>query len=347
MKLKSSLFLFPYFIFYLLISCVFRSAGVPGRVAHVAGTEARPPEGVVMAEEKSNEGYITVDDGTRLFFKKIGSGPKVVIIPNGFYFLDDFARFSAGRTLIFYDVRNRGLSDTVTDPAKLSRGILQDVDDLDAVRRHFQLEQLDLIGHSYIGLMVGLYAMKYPKHPNRIVMIGPAPYDANKEYPPELTNTDGVLQEVFAKLGQLQQELANENPEERCNKVWSVLRRIYVADAADAEKINFGRCELPNERNMMTYWTKTILPSIQNLRLADSDFAKAQALMLIIHGTRDRSSAYGGGRDWARMFSNARLLTLENVAHAPWIEAPEKVFPAIETFLAGAWPENTERISSR
>ena len=60
-----------------------------------------------------------------------------MIIPNGFCFLEDFRHLGEWRTLIFYDVRNRGRSETVTDPAKLARGIQQDVDDLDAVRRHF------------------------------------------------------------------------------------------------------------------------------------------------------------------------------------------------------------------
>jgi pimeloyl-ACP methyl ester carboxylesterase len=36
---------------------------------------------------------------------------------------------------------------------------------------------------------------------------------------------------------------------------------------------------------------------------------------------------------------DARLVTVENAAHAPWIEAPELAFASIQTFLDGAWPE--------
>ena len=118
------------------------------------------------------EGYVTTDDGVRLWFQTVGSGPQVVVLPNGFHLLEDFSCLAPGRTLVFYDVRNRGRSDTVTDPALLERGIHNDVDDLDAVRRHFGLDRLVLIGHSYMGLMVILYAMKYPAHVDRIVQIG-------------------------------------------------------------------------------------------------------------------------------------------------------------------------------
>ena len=97
---------------------------------------------------RPSEGYVATEDGVRLFFQKVGSGVQTVIIPNGIYLFDDFKRFADGRTLIFYDLRNRGRSDTVGDGAKLARGIHHDVDDLDAVRRHFGVSRVDAIGHS-------------------------------------------------------------------------------------------------------------------------------------------------------------------------------------------------------
>jgi hypothetical protein len=56
--------------------------------------------------------------------------------------------------------------------------------------------------------------------------------------------------------------------------------------------------------------------------------------------------AHGGGREWASTLPNARLLTVENAAHAPWIEAPDLVFGSMSTFLDGAWPEARKRSGS-
>jgi hypothetical protein len=39
-------------------------------------------------------------------------------------------------------------------------------------------------------------------------------------------------------------------------------------------------------------------------------------------------------------------VTIEDAAHAPWIEAPERVFGAIGTFLDGSWPEGSEKVES-
>jgi pimeloyl-ACP methyl ester carboxylesterase len=220
--------------------------------------------------------------------------------------LQDFKRFAGERTLVFYDVRNRGRSDPVTDEAKLSRGILQDVDDLETIRRHFGLTEMTLIGHSYIGLMLALYAKMHPAHVERAVQIGPMQSDMSKQYPAHLTGADATLKEVFSKIAQLQKERApDEDPEEACKKFWSVLRVIYVTDPANADKIDWGRCDLPNERNLWNYFNTIILPSVQSLKLGVGAFANAKAPILIIHGTRDRSAPYGGARDWAMMLPNA------------------------------------------
>jgi proline iminopeptidase len=289
-------------------------------------------------------GYLTTEDGVRLFFQIVGDGPKAILIPNGFHLLDDFQNLSDGSTLIYYDLRNRGWSDSVSDPAKLAGGTHNDVDDLETVRRHFGISQVDVIGHSYVGLTMILYAMKYPEHVNRVVQIAPMQPHAGKQYPAHLTYADATLTEVFSKLGELQKERESVDPVEFCKKSWDVLRVIYISNPADAGRINWGRCELANERNFMRYWNESIFPSIKELKF--NDISKAQAPVLTIHGMKDRSAPYGGGREWAMMLPNARLLTIEDAGHAPWVESPELVFGAIREFLGGAWPGMGEKVTS-
>jgi len=40
---------------------------------------------------------------------------------------------------------------------------------------------------------------------------------------------------------------------------------IYLSNPADAGRINWGRCELGNERNFVKYWNGCVFPSIQEL----------------------------------------------------------------------------------
>jgi proline iminopeptidase len=295
---------------------------------------------------QSGEGYVTTADGVRLFFRRLGSGQQQVVIPNGLYLCDDFQPLIARRTFIYYDVRNRGRSGGVSDTSRLQRGIRNDVDDLEAVRQHFGIDRLTVIGHSYMGLMVILYALAHPAHLERVVQVGPMVPKPGTQYPAHLTGADATLREVFARLAQLQRERGTEDAQEFCRKVWSVLRLLYVVDPANAFRIDWGRCELENERNFMKYWSESLLPSIQSLRLGREELEKVKTPVLTIHGRRDRSAPYGGGREWAFLLPNARLVTVEDAGHAPWIEAPERVLGSIEAFLGGAWPETAQTVDA-
>jgi len=296
----------------------------------------------------TSEGYVTTEDGVRLFFQKMGSGPRTVVIPNAAYMFNDFKYLAADRTVIFYDLRNRGRSESVTDASKLKGGVLLDVEDLETIRRHFGIHPVDVIGHSYLGMVVALYAMKYSAHVNRVVQIGPVQPFLGKQYPTYLTGADPTMTEVSGKLAQLQKEGPSGDPKEFGRKIWSLMRLLYVTDPADADKITWAVADLPNESflNVMKHYSENLLPSMQSLNLTAEDIAKVQSPVLTIHGTRDRQAPYGGGREWALTLPDARLVTVENAAHLPWIESPEKVFGSIKTFLDGAWPDAAQQVTS-
>jgi proline iminopeptidase len=281
----------------------------------------------------SSEGYVTTEDGMRLFFTTLGTGPGTLLIPNGPPLIDDFLSLAVNRMLIFYDPRNRGLSDAAQDHSRAS-GIHHDVDDMEAVRRHFGLARIDLLGHSYLGLAVILFAMKYPTRVRRIVQIGAvAPIPAT-QYPPELSWTDDILTATLSELTELWKRPSTDDPELACRRLWSVLRRIYVVNPADVDKLDrWQRCHLPNERHAAEYAMETIIPSYISLALSASDVATVTMPVLTIHGRKDRSAPFGGGQDWANLLPNGRLLTIENAGHMPWIDAPSVVLPSIERFL--------------
>ena len=289
------------------------------------------------------ESYITTDDGVRLFVRQIGSGVSpVLVVPNAVWLLDDFAKLGDQRKVVFYDLRNRGHSDAVIDSAKLKHGVHHDVDDLEAVRKHIGAEQIDVLGHSYLGVMVILYAMKYPERVRRAVQIGAAPPDFSKQYPAHLTGDDATTQETRAKLAHLQ---ATSSPAELANPdgEWATLfRSLFVVNAKDAARVGAAAKYVPNERTAMKHIGENVMPSLFKLRLNQDQLAAVRATVLTIHGTRDRQAPYGGGIDWATLLPSARLLTVHDAAHLPWIEAPDKVLRAIDTFLKGEWPAEAE-----
>ena len=302
----------------------------------------------VDAFARSNEqGYVEVD-GTRLFYQKVGKGRQTVLVPLHLYMFEDFKHLAKDRTFIFYDVRNRGRSQSAADMSKVT--IQQDIEDLEALRRHFRIDKMSLIGESYVGLMVVMYAMKYPQHVERLIQIGAVPLKYGTAYPKELTANDPTPvpdPAESAKLDELyKQGYHATNPQDYCYKDWLVKRFSLVGDPADVGKLR-SVCHLANEWpvNLYKHFGSHFV-SVQKLEIPKEDVAKVTVPVLTIHGTRDRNAAYGAGREWAMLLPNARLLTVRDAAHFPWIDDPKLVFGSIQTFLAGRFPSAAEKPTS-
>jgi hypothetical protein len=78
-----------------------------GLVMNVTAAAAPSGAQAASASTKLEEGYVTTDDGTRLFYQKIGSGAQVVIIPLRLYVFEAFKQLGDLYTVIAYDTRGR------------------------------------------------------------------------------------------------------------------------------------------------------------------------------------------------------------------------------------------------
>jgi pimeloyl-ACP methyl ester carboxylesterase len=297
------------------------------------------------------EGYVSTDDGTRLFYQKTGRGSQVVIIPLRLYAFEAFKQLGDGFTVIAYDTRGRGRSDPIPDEQKAAKlSIHHDVADLERIRQHFNVQGSSLIGYSYLGLMIVMYGMEYPDRVERIVQLGPVPIKFGTEYPDNLTAKDEPRDPKL--LRELRRLRSEENyhvahPKEYCEKEWSYTRLGLVGNPGNADKVSASPCEMPNEWpiNLMKHFESSFA-SVQKLDIPKEKIAAVKVPVLTIHGTKDRNAPYGAGREWALTLPNARLLTIKGGAHQSFDEFREIVVPAVRRFLAGNWPEDVERVTA-
>lgn len=75
--------------------------------------------------------------------------------------------------LFFYDQRGSGYSDGADDPGAFTMRRM--VDDLELLRKRAALEQIDLMAHSFGGLVALHYALVYPERVRRLLLIEPEP----------------------------------------------------------------------------------------------------------------------------------------------------------------------------
>jgi pimeloyl-ACP methyl ester carboxylesterase len=307
-----------------------------------------PLYGQQAVPQRVESGFVTSSDGVRLYYEKVGSGSEVVILPGRLFTFPDFQRLAKGRTLIFYDMRNRGLSDAVTDFSKIS--LQHDIDDLEAVRAHFGIEKPDLIGFSYLGKIVVVYATQHPNHVNRIVQIGPVARKFGAKFPEGLLAGDENRVPDPAETKRMEtlynNGFAKDHPKEFCEMEWKIEQQRMVGDPVNAVRIP-SPCEMTNEWPVHLWpHFDPLLASDQALDIAKESVAKVKVPVLTIHGRKDRNAPYGGGREWDLLLPNARLITIDGAAHMSWVEFPEIVFPSIDLFLKGRWPSQAQPVKS-
>jgi len=314
-------------------------------------TSPKPREAVNESVDRLQEGFVVTSDGVHIFYQVVGNGLDTIVIPGRLFLIHTLQRLAPGHRLIFYDTRSRGKSDAVQDRKR--KTIMDDVRDMEAVRKHFAAEKITPIGYSYMGLLVMLYARDYPQYVARIVQLDPVPIKYDTKYPPGLSEdyTAALDPDGIKKLDQLQKQgFDRSHPQRYCELDWEVQRFALVGDSAHVDRLGVpktGLCDFENEWPVnLNSQFEASFASIQTIDLTSADLAKIAMPVLTVHGTKDRNAPYGGGREWAMKLPNARLLTVQGGAHQSFDEYPEIVIPAIDQFLKGGWPVSAEKVTN-
>lgn len=311
--------------------------------------EVAQPEPSARPASRLERGFLLTSDDVGLYYQKVGSGP-ALILPGRLFAFDDFRWLAdEGYTLVSYDMRGRGRSESLTETAELT--VHADVRDLEAVRRHFGVETFTAVGYSYLGLMVVLYALEHPERVDRIVQLGPVPIRFGTEYPAELTAERPHDEDVLTRLREARAEQMHlTHPREYCIDEWNLYSRVnLVGDPANVDAVPTAEfiCSMPNEWpvNLARHFEHSFV-SVQELDVPRARIRSLDLPVLTIHGRLDRNAPYGAGREWAMTLPEARLLTIERAAHQSFAEYPEIVRPAIRDFLEGRWPTESEEVVS-
>jgi proline iminopeptidase len=150
----------------LLHFALLLALSVPALAANAA------PAAPAAAVFPISEGYVDAD-GLFLYYKSIGRGTPLVIVHGGpgashDYFLPYLLPLARHRRLVFLDERGSGKSGKLDAPAGYT--VENMVEDVEAVRRALHLGRIDLLGHSFGGVLAQAYALKYPGNLRHLVL---------------------------------------------------------------------------------------------------------------------------------------------------------------------------------
>ena len=138
---------------------------------------------------KIQQGFVDAN-GVMIYYEEFGEGEPLMIVHGGpgashDYFLPYLLPLARHNRLIFIDERGSGKSEKLDDASQYTVGNM--VEDVEAVRTALGLGKMNLLGHSYGGVLAQAYAFKYQENLSHLILCSTFP-------------STSQMNEVFVKI---------------------------------------------------------------------------------------------------------------------------------------------------
>jgi proline iminopeptidase len=285
--------------------------------------------------------YITVN-GAKLWVVTVGKGDPLVLIaggPGGAHpGLRRFDSLAAHYQLIYFDAFGRGKSDTAKHLKEYT--LERDIEDIEGLRTALHFDKINVLGHSYGGVVAQGYAVKYPQRVKHLV----------------LANT-------FHSFIMWQENDDNYNREIKTNypEVWDTLMKIREHGYVSSDQLHqdiYGRVPYgflyaynpdkfrpgggkpyPNPFNAKLYYQMVGKDGdfIVGNDIGNFDYRtqlKNLKMPVLIYGGRyDRVAVPWMMVKYKQYCPQATFVMFERSGHNPQVEEPQILFPLLNDFL--------------
>ncbi len=283
-------------------------------------------------DSSPSEGHV-LTDRARLYYRVIGEGQPIIILHGGpdfdhHYLLPEMDRLADSFRLVYYDQRGRGRSAGDVQPEDVS--ITSEIEDLESVRRHFGLDSVAVLGHSWGGVLAMEYATRHPDRVSHLILVDTAPASAEdwlalRQHLPSTPATADVermraiASSARYQAGDLEAEIeyyrihfsATVRQAKRLEQVIGRLRTHFTEESVlTARAIE--------QRLYDDTWRSDRFDLIPRLQALDIP-------TLVLHGEDDFIPVALAARI-AHAMPRGRLVVLEGCGHFACLESPEAVY---------------------
>jgi pimeloyl-ACP methyl ester carboxylesterase len=260
--------------------------------------------------------------GTALHYALRGSGPLLVCQPGGpgrpGSYLDDLG--GVARTLLLLDPRGSGGSEPAAACAFTDLAA-----DLEQLRRHLEVDRLDLLGHSAGCWPALAYAARHPSRVSRLVLLTPSrvpiPHDADEP------SQDELVKRWFAEEPwYLQAKAAWDSHSDDEERFRAAMPLVYAADTP-AVRAHLARPE-----------RRAACPDFWSASLDPADLAAVSVPVTIVAADRDVVTGLAAPHTLASWLPTAAVTWLPDAGHFPWVTHPGPTRDAIDGALTHPLP---------
>jgi proline iminopeptidase len=292
---------------------------------------------------------------TSLYARDAGNGTPIIVLHGGpdfdtSYLLPDLDRLTDRYHLIYYDQRGRGKSAAHVQPDDVT--LASDLDDLDVVRQHFQLQSATLLGHSWGTVLALEYALRHPSRVSRLILMNPAPASAA-----DLAFFRKAYAERLGPDLERQRALVN-TPAYQAGDPDAVIARYRIhfkpalVRAADYERLmSMMKTAFVSQGHAGILEARAVEARLYR----DTWNVEGYDLMAKLHDLHVPTLVVTGNRDFipveiashiAAAIPGAQLVTLEDCGHFAFLERPGEVHKAIDRFVEANSRASSDRRTS-
>jgi len=263
-------------------------------------------------------------NNAHIYYETTGEGMPLVMIHAGVadnrQWNNEFAYFSQSYQVIRYDIRSYGKSEPVD-------GEFNHMSDLIALLDHLQLhEPAVLMGCSMGGGLCLDFALTQPSRVRALIMVdsGPSGLDLNLPMPAKFAEAEKAFDAGNLDLvAEIETQIWFDGIDRKPEQVNQAMRKLLY---------EMDRAALAHETRQLG----KRLPNTQTL--AFDRLAKLDIPVLIIVGTHDTPYTLAAADFMKDNIRNSRKVMIEDAAHLPNMDQPEKFKDIVKTFLDDLTP---------
>jgi len=203
------------------------------------------------------------------------------------------------------------------------------LDDLEALRKHLNQQKLLLLGHSWGGMLALSYAGTYPDRVSAVISIDAGPI-AEEHAIAEEAN---ALRRIDAREQAHLEELEKRKSADPVGVFADMQRATIGAYFYDVRKVSDAATWLTGDSNLevMRLGYEPAFGSLNSF--IRERLRSIKAPVLLVHGRQD-AVAEGGVFEAHHLIRRSRLVLIDKCGHVPWIEQPDQLWKAVESFLS-------------
>ena len=248
-----------------------------------------------------------------------------------------FSRLAGDAAVVYFDYSGCGRSDRLPDGSAYAVELF--ADDIDAVRRHFGLDAVDLIGLSFGGFPAVEYALREPASVRRLVLSNAQISAASWQR----TNIDGVNAELRRLFPDAWKQICRLR-EQGTLSLDPEYQALVARVVPDLEWVDpWNHPPLSHEGGFEEAVYRSVVGDDPEWAVEGTlrgyeplpRMPELQAPTLVLSGRYDRLTPPAVAHEIHDALASGRrqLHVFERSAHRPWVEQPDEYFDVVGRFL--------------